>query len=84
MANKKKAALAADTLVAASPIAIEGKHFDRGDAVTDVSDEELRKAVSIKRVVKASELAAAAAPAPEPEAEPEADPEGEPEAGEAD
>ena len=74
MAGKKKAP-AGDALVAVSPILIEGKHFDVGEEVTGVSAEELRKAVRIRRVVKASELAGA--PAPEAEAEPE----GEPEAG---
>lgn len=61
MAHKKKAAQA-DTLVAASAILIEGKHFDRGQPIEGVSEAELKKAVSIHRVVTASALKALAAP----------------------
>lgn len=71
MAAKKKAAPADDTLVANTNIAIEGKHFDAGAPIEDVSEEELRRAVSAKRVVTFAEYAGKS----EPEADPDdADP----------
>ncbi|MCG2600568.1 MAG: hypothetical protein KBO59_23980 [Achromobacter sp.] len=81
MARKKKAAQA-DTLVAASAILIEGKHFDRGQPIEGVSEAELKKAVSIHRVVTASSLKAQAAPEQAP-AEPAPDGAGEEDEGEA-
>lgn len=71
MAKKSKIVTSAETLVAASPILIEGKHFDRGQEIEGVSAGELRKAVSVRRVVKASELAARAAPETPADPEPE-------------
>lgn len=93
MTNKKKPA-AADPLVAATTILIEGKSFEEGAKVTGVSKEELDRAVSQRRVVRQSVFEARGVPAPElggeepdsegaAEGEPEGEPEGAPEGGAA-
>lgn len=81
MTRKKKAAPAADALVAASAILIDGKHFDDGEEVSGVSEESLRQVVAMRRVIKAADHPKFAAqdPAGEPEGEDEPEDDGEPE-----
>lgn len=60
MSNEK----AKDPLVAAETILIEGRAFKRGEAIEKVSKGELERAISARRVIRKSELAALARPAP--------------------
>ncbi len=46
-----KKTIAAGVPVAARPIAIEGKHFDEGEPVTGVSEEQLKIAKRLGRVI---------------------------------
>ena len=54
MTTKKKS-LAGTALVAVAAIAIDGQHFDQGEEVTEVDAEQLRLAVSARRVVTFAE-----------------------------
>lgn len=62
MTTKKKAA---DPLVAAETILIEGKAFERGEAISGVSEDELDRAVAQRRVIRQSAFGALGVPAPE-------------------
>lgn len=64
MARKPMVTGNSGEMVAASAILIEGRHFERGQRIEGVSESEVRKAVSIGRVVTAEQLAARAAPPP--------------------
>lgn len=68
-AKKKKPA--ADTPVAKTAIAIEGKHFDAGAPIEHVSEEELKRAIAARRVITFGEFEGKVEAEPESEAEPE-------------
>jgi hypothetical protein len=63
MTTRKKPA--ADPLVAAETILIEGKAFARGEAITGVSQEQIAIAASQRRVIRKSAFDALGVPAPE-------------------